>query len=39
VLKTGSGKGVDKIAVLAVNDFFTVKAWGKDLKVRPPLKY
>lgn len=27
-------KGVDKIAVLAVNDFFAMKSWGKVQKVR-----
>jgi peroxiredoxin len=26
-------KGVDKVAVLAVNDFFAMKAWGKTQKV------
>ena len=26
-------KGVSKVAVLAVNDFFTMKAWGKEQKV------
>ena len=26
-------KGVDKVAVLCVNDFFTAKAWGKAQKV------
>jgi len=32
-------KGVDKVAVLAVNDFFTMKAWAKTQNVGTKLSF
>ncbi len=32
-------KGVDKVAIVAVNDFFTMKAWGKAQGVGEKLSF